>query len=172
MTLAGLPWYTGVLLAVAEFFGMHHIVTRVLLNKSSYTDSVNTTPYFAGIIAGSVVWVCYAWVTRLVGREWCSLSLLDSGFGRFCGFFLGDEGGWGSVRLWDSRLSGMCLELDGMRQARHRRVRIEPWEKNIAGTYRRSWSRVRPPCEFWKQALEVGSSLRAFYWDQFSHMEE
>ncbi|KAJ7844145.1 ankyrin repeat-containing domain protein [Mycena olivaceomarginata] len=24
MTLAGLPWYTGVLLAVAEFFGMHH----------------------------------------------------------------------------------------------------------------------------------------------------
>ncbi|KAJ7808310.1 ankyrin repeat-containing domain protein [Mycena olivaceomarginata] len=44
-TLAGLPWYIGVLLA---------IVTRVLLNKSSYTDSVNTTPYFAGIIAGSV----------------------------------------------------------------------------------------------------------------------
>ncbi|KAF7369783.1 Palmitoyltransferase [Mycena venus] len=67
-TLAGLPWYTGILLAVAEFFGMHHIVTRVLLNKSSYTDSVNTTPYFAGIIAGSVVWVCYAWVSRLVGQ--------------------------------------------------------------------------------------------------------
>ncbi|KAK7055514.1 Palmitoyltransferase [Favolaschia claudopus] len=67
-TLAGLPWYTGILLAIAEFFGMHHIVTRVLLNKTSYTDSVNTTPYFAGIIAGSMVWVCYSWVTRLVGQ--------------------------------------------------------------------------------------------------------
>ncbi|KAJ7813214.1 ankyrin repeat-containing domain protein [Mycena olivaceomarginata] len=27
MTLAGLPWYTGVLLAVAEFFRMHHPTT-------------------------------------------------------------------------------------------------------------------------------------------------
>ncbi|KAJ6626002.1 hypothetical protein B0H10DRAFT_569190 [Mycena sp. CBHHK59/15] len=65
-TLAVLPWYTGILLAMAEFFGMHHIVTRVLLNKSSYTDSVNQTPYFAGIICGSMVWVLYCWFTRLV----------------------------------------------------------------------------------------------------------
>ncbi|KAJ7270609.1 ankyrin repeat-containing domain protein [Mycena haematopus] len=83
-TLAGLPWYTGILLAIAEFFGMHHVVTRVLLNKSSYTDSVNTTPYFAGIIAGSVMWVCYCWVTRLVGREcfwFCQFSFEAGGFG-------------------------------------------------------------------------------------------
>ncbi|KAJ7735914.1 ankyrin repeat-containing domain protein [Mycena metata] len=66
MTLAILPWYTGILLAMAEFFGMHHIVTRVLLNKSSYTDSVNQTPYFAGIISGSIVWVVYCWATRLI----------------------------------------------------------------------------------------------------------
>ncbi|KAJ7808304.1 hypothetical protein B0H14DRAFT_2870322 [Mycena olivaceomarginata] len=83
---------------------MHHIVTRVLLNKSSYTDSVNTTPYFAGIIAGSVVWVCYAWVTRLVGLEWCSLCLLWF-LAVFAGFFLVDGENWSSVRLWDSRLS-------------------------------------------------------------------
>lgn len=82
MTLTLLPWYTGILLAAAEFFGMHHvcahfvgdissntlrqIVTRVLLNKATYTDSVNQTPYFAGIICGSMIWVLFCWVTRLV----------------------------------------------------------------------------------------------------------
>ncbi|KAG5337091.1 hypothetical protein C0989_010832 [Termitomyces sp. Mn162] len=66
MTLTMLPWYTGLLLAFAEFFGMHHIVTRVLLNNSTYTESVNTTPYFAGIIFGSMIWVLFCWFTRLV----------------------------------------------------------------------------------------------------------
>ncbi|KAF8800393.1 hypothetical protein BYT27DRAFT_7117527 [Phlegmacium glaucopus] len=66
MTLTILPWYTGILLALAEFFGMHHIVTRVLLNKATYTDSVSQTPYFAGIICGSLLWVLFCWLTRLV----------------------------------------------------------------------------------------------------------
>ncbi|KAI3614840.1 palmitoyltransferase akr1 [Moniliophthora roreri] len=65
-TLTILPWYTGILLAMAEFFGMHHIVTRVLLNSSTYTESVNQTPYFAGIIFSSVVWVLFCWFTRLL----------------------------------------------------------------------------------------------------------
>ena len=82
-----LPWYTGLLLGFAEFFAMHHvrvfkvassllsfincsqIVTRVLLNKPSYTDNVNQTPYFAGIIFGSIIWVVFCWVTRLINRE-------------------------------------------------------------------------------------------------------
>ncbi|KAI9058689.1 ankyrin [Trametes sanguinea] len=66
MTLKILPWYTGIILAMALFFGMHHIVTRVLLDKSNYTDSVAQSPYFAGIITGSIVWVTYAWLTRLI----------------------------------------------------------------------------------------------------------
>ncbi|ETW79991.1 hypothetical protein HETIRDRAFT_477592 [Heterobasidion irregulare TC 32-1] len=66
MTLTILPWYTGIILAMAEFFGMHHIVTRVLLNRPTYTDSVTASPYFAGIIFASMVWVAYAWVTRLL----------------------------------------------------------------------------------------------------------
>ncbi|KAI5115998.1 hypothetical protein M0805_009257 [Coniferiporia weirii] len=65
-TLKVMPWYTGILLAMAEFFAMHHIVTRVLLNTSSYTDSVIQSPYYAGIISGSMVWVAYCWVTRLL----------------------------------------------------------------------------------------------------------
>lgn len=68
MTVTILPWYTGLLLAMAEFFGMHHIVTRVLLNNNTYTDSVQQTPYFAGIIFGSMVWVLFSWFTRLVQR--------------------------------------------------------------------------------------------------------
>jgi palmitoyltransferase ZDHHC13/17 len=85
-TLKVLPWYTGVILAMAEFMGMHHvrpkppihrilathrhpqIVTHVLLNSVTYTDTVNQSPYFAGIIMGSIVWVVYCWVTRLVNR--------------------------------------------------------------------------------------------------------
>ncbi|THG97426.1 hypothetical protein EW026_g4572 [Hermanssonia centrifuga] len=66
MTLTILPWFTGVILAMALFFAMHHIVTRILLDKSNYTDSVTQSPYFAGIIFASMVWVGYAWGSRLL----------------------------------------------------------------------------------------------------------
>ena len=37
--------------------------------------AVNQSPYFAGIIAGSMLWVAYGWVTRLVkGNSRCHLS--------------------------------------------------------------------------------------------------
>ncbi|EJD42927.1 ankyrin [Auricularia subglabra TFB-10046 SS5] len=65
-TLSFLTWYTAIPLAAAEFFGMHHIVTRVLLNHNSYTDTVTHSPYFAGIIFGSMVWIGWAWATQLV----------------------------------------------------------------------------------------------------------
>ncbi|TFY55440.1 hypothetical protein EVJ58_g8245 [Rhodofomes roseus] len=67
-TLTILPWYTGIILSMALFFGMHHVVTRVLLDKSNYTDSVAQSPYFAGIIFASIVWVAYSWLTRLVNQ--------------------------------------------------------------------------------------------------------
>lgn len=66
MTVTILPWYTGILLALAQFFGMHHIVTRVLLNNSTYTESVQQSPYFSGIIFASILWVSYSWATRLL----------------------------------------------------------------------------------------------------------
>ncbi|KAJ3474072.1 hypothetical protein NLI96_g12663 [Meripilus lineatus] len=66
MTLTILPWYTGLILAMALFFAMHHVVSRVLLDRANYTDSVTSSPYFAGIIAASMVWVGYAWISRLV----------------------------------------------------------------------------------------------------------
>ncbi|KAK7684441.1 hypothetical protein QCA50_012388 [Cerrena zonata] len=66
MTVTILPWYTGIILSMALFFALHHIVTRVLLDNRNYTDSVTQSPYFAGIIAASMVWVGYSWGSRLV----------------------------------------------------------------------------------------------------------
>ncbi|KAG8709674.1 palmitoyltransferase akr1 [Ceratobasidium sp. 394] len=65
-TLDTLPWYTGIPLAMAEFFGMHHIISRVLLNHKSYSEPLTASPYFAGIILGSLIWVTWGWVTILV----------------------------------------------------------------------------------------------------------
>lgn len=65
-TFGILPWYTAIPLALAEFFGMHHIVTRVLLNHQNYTDNLTHSPYFSGIILGTMFWTGYSWFTRLV----------------------------------------------------------------------------------------------------------
>lgn len=52
------------------------VVTRVLLNHKSYTDSVTHSPYFVGIITGSFVWVGFCWFTRLVQSEHPHSSIL------------------------------------------------------------------------------------------------
>jgi ABC-type sugar transport system permease subunit len=70
-TFSILPWFTAIPLAFAEFFGMHHIVTRVLLNHKNYTENLTHSPYFSGIILGTMWWVGYCWSTRLVqGGLW------------------------------------------------------------------------------------------------------
>ena len=82
-TFSILPWFTAIPLAFAEFFGMHHIVTRVLLNHKNYTENLTHSPYFSGIILGTMWWVGYCWFTRLVqGGFWLQLHstcILPSG---------------------------------------------------------------------------------------------
>ena len=68
-TLSFLPWYTALPLAMGLFFGMHHIVTRVLLNHNNYTDNVTHSPYFSGIIFGSMIWIGWAWSTQLLQAD-------------------------------------------------------------------------------------------------------
>lgn len=58
--------------------GSPQIVTRVLLNKNTYTDSVNQTPYFSGIITASLIWVVYAWISRLLQRKQPGLRTLGT----------------------------------------------------------------------------------------------
>ncbi|KZT58161.1 zf-DHHC-domain-containing protein [Calocera cornea HHB12733] len=65
-TISLLPWYTGLCLAAAEFFGMHHVVTKVLLDAPPSSTAVTGSPYFAGIIFGSLFFVGWEWVTVLV----------------------------------------------------------------------------------------------------------
>lgn len=57
-------------------------MTRVLLGKSTYADSasVQQTPYFAGIICASMIWVGYTWLTRLVGTRESTIDLRRTEF--------------------------------------------------------------------------------------------
>jgi hypothetical protein len=65
-----LPWYTALPLAAAEFFGANHVITRVLLDAggrhaAGMDDKVIKSPYLSGLLGGSVLWVGFAWVTKL-----------------------------------------------------------------------------------------------------------
>lgn len=72
-TLAILPWWSGLLLAFGEFFGMHHVVSRVLLDISGphNSDRLTKSPYLCSIIVASIFWVTYVWLTRFVSGQ-CS----------------------------------------------------------------------------------------------------
>jgi palmitoyltransferase ZDHHC13/17 len=73
-----MPWWTALPLAGAEFFGMHHVVARVLLLGSKHGNESNLTnsPYCAGIITGTMVWLGWSWFTRIVYRRSCSRYLV------------------------------------------------------------------------------------------------
>ena len=78
-----LPWYTAFPLALAEFFGGHHVVTRVLLDSGGRhggsDDRVMKSPYLAGVLGGSMFWVGWVWVRKLVTGELYSNSLRCAG---------------------------------------------------------------------------------------------
>lgn len=68
-TISILPWYTGLLIGAGEFYAMHHIVTRVLLDiKAGEGNKMVKSPYLYSVILGSIFWVGYVWVTRLVNN--------------------------------------------------------------------------------------------------------
>lgn len=64
-TLAILPWFTGSLLVVGEFFAMHHIITRVLLDPLEL-ESLQKSNYFLAVVSASVAWVGWEWARKLV----------------------------------------------------------------------------------------------------------
>ncbi|UZJ51434.1 hypothetical protein CBS101457_000754 [Exobasidium rhododendri] len=64
-TLSVLPWFTGVPLVVGEFFAMHHIVTRVLLDPLEL-ESMQKSNYFLAVVSGSIAWVGWEWASKLV----------------------------------------------------------------------------------------------------------
>lgn len=76
-TLAVLPWWSGLLLATAIFFGMHHVVSRVLLDITGEhnVDRLMKSPYLCAIICASIVWNVYVWVTRFVHSQFSQLYI-------------------------------------------------------------------------------------------------
>lgn len=63
-TLDLFPWYTASLLMFAVVFGSHHVINRTLCEGHSTLQGM-TSPYLAGIVAASLVWVGYVWLTTL-----------------------------------------------------------------------------------------------------------
>jgi hypothetical protein len=83
-----LPWYTALPLAAAEFFGFHHVVTRVLLdtggrNSPGMDDRIIKSPYLAGLLGGSLLWVGHGWVTKLTQGALVSVDKVALMFDQF-----------------------------------------------------------------------------------------
>lgn len=75
-TLEILPWHTGIILSAAEIFGMHHIVTKVLLDAkpslggTKAGDAMQKSPYLVAILAASIFWVGYDWLFVIVESKY------------------------------------------------------------------------------------------------------
>lgn len=73
-TLETLPWHTGCVLSTAEAYGMHHVITKVLLDgKASMGgtkggDAIQKSPYLVAMLSSSIFWVGYVWMSTLVSR--------------------------------------------------------------------------------------------------------
>ena len=54
---------------------MHHVITRVLLDGkvnlggTKGADALQKSPYLVAILASSIFWVGYDWLSIIVGRE-------------------------------------------------------------------------------------------------------
>lgn len=67
-TMATLPWYSAIPLAIAEFFGMHHVVTRVVLDPMEWS-SMQRSNYFLAIVSGSIAWVGWEWAVKIASSK-------------------------------------------------------------------------------------------------------
>ncbi|KAJ7844140.1 hypothetical protein B0H14DRAFT_1003174 [Mycena olivaceomarginata] len=111
MTLAGLPWYTGRVAGRGRVFRDASCrdarpAQQVLVHRQRQHDAV-----LCGHHRGSVVWVCYAWVTRLVGVSGALSACLLRVLAVFAGFFGGTWGAGAAVRRCS--LVGRCVDVEG-----------------------------------------------------------
>ncbi|GAA5984945.1 hypothetical protein JCM11641_005594 [Rhodosporidiobolus odoratus] len=85
LTFDKVPYYAAFLLVAGEAYGMHHLISRVLLGIKSGGgggavgghghghgghggggEKLTKSPYLASVIAGSLAWVGWVWVTRFL----------------------------------------------------------------------------------------------------------
>jgi palmitoyltransferase len=85
-----LPGYFSIPLAAGLFYGMFYIVTKILLRHVPKHERIQGSPFYAAIITGSLIWVFYAWASRLAthtsGYMWSNISFFVS-FVLCAGFF-------------------------------------------------------------------------------------
>lgn len=80
-TLASLPSYMAIPIAIGESYAQFHIVgmfcllrlstnkyqvAKVLLDNRGQNNELVKTPFLASIVLSSMLWLTYCWVTRLV----------------------------------------------------------------------------------------------------------
>ncbi|TIA87859.1 hypothetical protein E3P99_02900 [Wallemia hederae] len=65
-TLASLPSYMAIPIAIGESYAQFHIVAKVLLDNRGQNNELVKTPFLASIVLSSILWLTYCWVTRLV----------------------------------------------------------------------------------------------------------
>lgn len=64
-TFALIPWFAALLFAVPQAFGMHFIVTKVLLDDQE-PQYIQKSVYFLAIVSGSIAWVGVEWASKLL----------------------------------------------------------------------------------------------------------
>jgi palmitoyltransferase len=85
-TLEILPWHTGIILAAAEMFGMHHIITKVLLDAkpalggTKQGEALQKSPYLVALLVASIFWVSQDWLTIIVPSQYFASVCLNVSF--------------------------------------------------------------------------------------------
>ncbi|KAH9451296.1 hypothetical protein Pst134EB_018780 [Puccinia striiformis f. sp. tritici] len=70
ITLSSLPFYSSILISLAQAYGTHHIITTTFLDAKNLSPSrpseiITRSPYFSTIIVASFFWVGYAWIVHV-----------------------------------------------------------------------------------------------------------
>lgn len=78
-TFALLPWIAALFFLVAETYGMHFIITKILLDDQE-PQFIQKSPYFLSIVSGSIAWVAIEWARKLLwmtpGHGWANTVML------------------------------------------------------------------------------------------------
>ncbi|KAA1081644.1 palmitoyltransferase akr1 [Puccinia graminis f. sp. tritici] len=70
-TLSSLPYYSSIIISLAQAYGAHHIISNTILDANHRSpgrpsEIITSSPYFSTIIVASFFWVGYAWIAHLL----------------------------------------------------------------------------------------------------------
>ncbi|PLW44007.1 hypothetical protein PCANC_08588 [Puccinia coronata f. sp. avenae] len=90
-TLSSLPYYSSILIVLAQAYAAHHVITNTILdakhqNPARPSEIITQSPYFSTIIVASFFWVGFAWIARVLPhtQDRSSLNLFFILFSLIC----------------------------------------------------------------------------------------